>query len=426
MAHYDDRTTEHRTSGNGLTKVLISTAIAGFAGFVIQVGVGVLLGPDERYLSFSVFWAALYLTIGALSGIQQEISRSSAQGMMSVAGSGARVSHFVVITGSIVVAILAVSSFFWGPLVFGGDVLSSVVFLALGALGYVVLASQSGLLYGTRQWNTLAVSIVADPVIRCVLLACAVGLMLGPQATQLAIVLPLYLTVAVIGVVWWRSRAAVRLDVGVRALLWNVSRAVLGSAATAILVSGFPLFLKVGLQGASAELVATIIFVINFTRAPIVIPLLALQSYMVVSFARDRTNLRKRLLTICLIAVGGAALIAVVAYFLSPWVFGALLGGTYSPKPAFVGLVIAASGLTAALCATGSAALSRSQHGVFSVGWLVAAATTVLLLFVPLPAETRVVLALSVGPVAGLLVHTAGMSQAFAGSRSRVRDKNPV
>lgn len=404
------------TGASGLKRVLISTAVAGAAGFIIQVGAGVLLGPGTEYLAFSVFWAALYLSIGALSGIQQEVARSSARGTAGGGGESGQVWRFIAITSVIVVAIIGATSFFWGPAVFGEESASSVAFLAAGALGYVALAALSGVLYGTGQWNTLAWSIVADPVLRCVLLGVALGLMLSAQTVQLAVVLPLFLTAAFVGAVWWKSKTSVLLDVRVPELLWNVARAVVGSAATAVLVSGFPLFLKVGLSGSSPELVATIIFVVNFTRAPIVIPLLALQSYMVVSFARDAKNLWKRLVAICGIGIGVSAGIGLAAYFLSPWVFGVLLGGTYAPNPVFVGSIIAASGLTAALCVTGSAALSHSLHSIFSLGWAVAAITTVGLLFVPLSAEPRVVVALALGPLIGLLVHGIGLARALFSS----------
>lgn len=417
MANLDDGTPRGSKSGNGLTRVLISTAVAGAAGFVIQIGVGILMGPGEQYLSFSVFWSALYLVIGALSGIQQEVARASAQGIGSERGTGTSLWRFIAFSGTIVVSAIGISSLLWGEVVFEVDVGQSVVFLALGALGYVVLASQSGVLYGTGRWNILALSIVADPVLRCAFLAVAVGAMLGVYATQLAVVIPLFVTTGLVGLIWWKSKMAVELDVGIRRLLWNVSRAVVGSAATAILVSGFPLFLKVSLQGTDPELVATIIFVINFTRAPIVIPLLALQSYMIVSFAKNSTHIWNRLLKICGTAFGAAIFIAVVGFFLSPWVFGVVLGGAYLPNPAFVGSVVAASGLTAALCATGSAALSKSLHGVFSAGWLAAAVTSVLLLFVPFSPEGRVILALSVGPIVGLMIHGLGLARAVLPGR---------
>ncbi|MFU8945624.1 hypothetical protein ACLRGF_02725 [Mycetocola zhadangensis] len=411
MPNPDESVPMSPKSDSGLSRVLISTAVAGGAGFVIQVGVGVLMGPGEQYLAFSVFWAALYLLIGALSGIQQEVSRSAAQSIEAGRGAGADLWHFVAISGAIVVVLVGATSLVWGRTVFGEQVVSAVVFLVSGALGYVILASQSGVMYGTRQWNTLAVSIVADPVIRCALLAAAVGFGLGTGLVQLAVVLPLFLTAGIVGFALRRFGAAVRLDVGIRTLLWNVSRAVVGSAATAILVSGFPLFLKVGLHATAPELLATIIFVINFTRAPIVIPLLALQSYMIVSFSRDGSRLWKRLTAICGIALGAATMVGAGAFLLSPWVFGTLLGGTYSPNPAFVAYVIAASGLTAALCATGSAALSKSLHGIFSAGWSIAAITTVALLFTPLPPETRVVVALAAGPAVGLVIHSLGLAR---------------
>jgi hypothetical protein len=51
------------------------------------------------------------------------------------------------------------------------------------------------------------------------------------------------------------------------------------------------------------------------------------------------------------------------------------------------------------------AVLAKSQHFVYSFGWVAAALTTIAVMFTPLDLLPRVELALLVGPVAGLVVH---------------------
>ena len=60
----------------GLTYVLGATVVAGAVGYVIQAAVPAFTGTDE-YIAFSVFWSVVYLIVSALSGIQNELTRSA-------------------------------------------------------------------------------------------------------------------------------------------------------------------------------------------------------------------------------------------------------------------------------------------------------------------------------------------------------------
>ena len=57
---------------SGLVIIGISTVIAGLAGYAVTLLVYRVVGAGS-YAIFAVFWAAMYLLIGGLSGIQQEV-----------------------------------------------------------------------------------------------------------------------------------------------------------------------------------------------------------------------------------------------------------------------------------------------------------------------------------------------------------------
>ena len=69
------------------------------------------------------------------------------------------------------------------------------------------------------------------------------------------------------------------------------------------------------------------------------------------------------------------------------------------------GLLVVAAGLVGSLTLTGAASIALDHHTVYLVGWVVATAVSTLLLLLPLPIETRVVVALLVGPMAGIGIH---------------------
>ena len=58
----------------GPPMLAIAAVIAGLAGLVVTSAVAVVAGA-ESYAVFAVFWSALYLIVGCLFGVQQEIAR---------------------------------------------------------------------------------------------------------------------------------------------------------------------------------------------------------------------------------------------------------------------------------------------------------------------------------------------------------------
>ncbi|MCU1443148.1 MAG: hypothetical protein JWQ59_1298, partial [Cryobacterium sp.] len=60
----------------GFTRILVATAIAGIAAYVVTWVVPRIIGGVD-YKVFAVFWASMYLVVTALSGIQQEVTRAT-------------------------------------------------------------------------------------------------------------------------------------------------------------------------------------------------------------------------------------------------------------------------------------------------------------------------------------------------------------
>jgi uncharacterized membrane protein YccF (DUF307 family) len=55
--------------------------------------------------------------------------------------------------------------------------------------------------------------------------------------------------------------------------------------------------------------------------------------------------------------------------------------------------------------------LARNRHGAYTLGWLAASIVAIAVLLLPLPLDLRAIFALSVGPVAGIIVHLGALTR---------------
>src|SRR4029078_2112816 len=90
------------------------------------------------------------------------------------------------------------------------------------------------------------------------------------------------------------------------------------------------------------------------------------------------------------------------------------------PEAWVIATFVASSALVGALCVSAPAVLSRNAHSAFTAGWVVAALTTVLCLLLPLPFLERTMLALLIGPAAGVLLHGIYLAVARNGESTSV------
>lgn len=384
--------------------MFVATAVAGVLGYAIQGVAGAGL-TAAQYADFGVFWAAMFLIVGGVSGVQQETSRAT-RAPLDAQASAARwlLPAFALVSAATIAVVLVGTGWVWAPVVFGEQAAGSLGLLVLGGVASVGVATLSGLLYGTHRWVPQACVILLDPALR--LLAVAATVLTGRiDLVDAAIVVPIPITLVVgLTMILWHRRG-VAIDTGLRRLLANTARTLLGASATAVLISALPLFIGVAGREAPESFVGALLFNLTVTRAPLVIPALAFQSLIILQF-RDRGEGVGRLLARYLVVVFSAAVVLglLAGLFAAPvveWAFGP----DYVIDGLLLGALVVSAGLTAALCITGAVAVARNGHNAYVLGWVLAAVTAIAVLQLPIELGLRTVLALAIGPAVGLAVH---------------------
>jgi hypothetical protein len=389
---------------DGFPLIIAATGIAGIAGYVVTLLVYNEASP-AGYAVFAVFWAGLYLVIGGLAGIQQEVARSTRPVESSTGAGITRARNFAVVAALLVFVLVVATAPAWVRSVFPVTGWALVWPLAVGVASYVLVATLSGALYGISQWRWLAVMTAGDGLLRLAVLLVALQFTHDVVILTWAVVLPFPMTIVVLWPLVRRDLVArSELDVGYGPLTRNVSRVLIASVASAALVSGFPLLLGVAAQGERPALVAELIFTITLARAPLVVSIMALQSYFVVRFRNEGAAWWRSLLAVMGIIAAGGLVLAVLAWFLGPAVFDLVSAKEVTLDGPFIALLVVSSALVGALSVTGSAVLARSAHVVYSLGWAGAAVATVVVVFWPGDLMPRVSAALIIGPTVGLVV----------------------
>ena len=201
-------------------------------------------------------------------------------------------------------------------------------------------------------------------------------------------------------------------------LLRNTMHTVVAATSTGLMVSGLPLLIGAIGHAAPASLVAGSILLVTVVRAPLISPMLALQSFLTVSFRSEPARANRRVVLISAVILGVAGVLAVIVALWGPAVVAAIVPRYTLPEaPALVASLLSA-GLVAVLCVTGAAVLARGSHRLFAAGWVVSSVVMVAVALVPLPFTWRLALTLLVGPAVGVGVHAAGLLRARIPSRS--------
>lgn len=409
---------------SGLLPILVATAVAGLLGYVIQLLAPALLADADDYLAFSVFWSALYLAVTALSGIQQEVTRAAHPAAHEPPSRTLR--DFTLLVIGVVIAAVAVLTAVFGALVFPVQTWALAGWLAVGLVGYVVTAALSGVLYGLSLWREIAALTIVDAVVRALLVVAGLVLGLDPVWIAGLVAVPFILA---FGLVWLAVRrrvvGAFRLDVGWRRLTTNSLGTVVASTATGAMITGLPLFLRLTTPGTDATALAGVILAITITRAPFIVPLMALQSWLITVFKASKRSLTRPVLLAIAAGLGITALAAVVGWLLGPWLVEVVSAGRYAVPADLMAAIVASACLVALMAVTGPALLSRSRHVPYVAGWVVAALATVAILVTPLPLEPRLVAALLIPPVIGIAVHLVAVARGLHAPEASTSSQGP-
>lgn len=397
--------------------IAFSSIVGALAVFAVTVITSKVLSPQDN-AQFLVFWALMFGTFGALLGIQQEVTRASGSSQLSSAkaGRGARLLPLAALWGSAVALLLVTTSPLWGQRILGENYLMPVLVVAGGAILYACHVTVVGAAAGTGQWTIFAWLGSWEALIRLALVA-LVALTFGSLwGFQYAVLAPVILwlllfTVSSNG----RRLGSVRGDTSASRSMRTLGWSILTSAAYAVMVTGFPVILKVSVgqtRGAEeALLLAALILGISITRAPIMIPLQMFQGVAISAFLRQQHRPLAALAKPLIALAGIGVLGAVAAYLVGPFLFN-LLYANYAGvlSPFTLSALTLASAVMAMVVLTGTASLASGKHVLYLTGWALTVLVALACLYLPLDLALRSIIGLIAGPSAGVIIHLGGLA----------------
>ncbi|VBA61857.1 hypothetical protein [Mycobacterium attenuatum] len=396
-----------------VARVGIATAVTGLCGYAVIYLAARNLAPSG-FSVFGVFWGAFGLVAGAAFGLLQETTREvRSMQYLDVVPDGGRIhplraAAFVGIAAAVVIA---GSAPLWSGRMFVEARWLSVGLLSVGLAGFCLHATLMGMLAGMNRWTQYGALMVTDAVIRVAVAAATFVVGWGLAG---------FLWATVAGSVAWlimlavsattRGTARLLTPGSTATFLRGAAHSITAAGASAILVMGFPVLLKL----TSDELGArggVVILAVTLTRAPLLVPLTAMQGNLIAHFVDESTHRVRALLSPAAVIGGIGAVGVLAAGLVGPWLLRALFGPQYQASGALLAWLTAAAGAIAMLTLTGAAAVAAALHRAYSLGWVGATAASGVLLLLPLPLETRTVVALLCGPLVGIVVHLTALAR---------------
>jgi O-antigen/teichoic acid export membrane protein len=308
--------------------------------------------------------------------------------------------------------LIAGSSPLWSGRLFVEARWLSVGLLSVGVAGFCLHATLLGMLAGTDQWTRYGALMVTDAVSRVTI---------GAATFVVGWGLTGFLWATVAGSTAWlimlmaspTARATARLltSGSTATFLRGAAHSITAAGASAILVMGFPVLLKL----TSSELGAqggVVILAVTLTRAPLLMPLSAMQGNLIAHFVDERSDRLRVLIAPAGIIAGIGTIGVLAAALVGPWLLRVGFGSQYDASSALLAWLTGAAVAIAMLTLTGAAAVAAALHRAYSLGWVAATVASGLLLLAPLPLQTRTVVALLCGPMVGIAVHLVALARA--------------
>ncbi|MEE9243644.1 MAG: hypothetical protein V3U55_06365, partial [Mycobacterium sp.] len=402
-------------SRGSVVRVGAATALTALCGYAVLYLAARDLEP-AGFSVFGVFWGAFGLASGAAFGLLQETTRE----IRSAARAAGRPdpdrehTHPMRVAAGVGLAaaiLIGATSPLWSARVFAEDRLLSVILLCAGLAGFCLHTTLLGALAGANQWSEYGSLMVADATMRVTVAAAtfAVGWGLGG-----------YLWATVAGSIAWlfmlfaspTARSAAGLVTSVRTVtfLRGVGHSIAAAAASAVLVMGFPVLLKVTSGGDLGAAGGVVILAVTLTRAPLLVPLTAMQGNLIAHFVDQRAH-RVKALVMPAAVIGGLGAIGVaLAGAFGPWLLQEAFGAEYAADGALLAWFTAAAVAIALLTLTGAATVAAALHRAYAAGWLSATVASTVLLLLPLELEVRTTIALLCGPLLGMAIHLAALA----------------
>lgn len=403
--------------------VLAAAAVSGISGYVVLVLVARYLTPAAN-AEFLVFWGALFGVFGVLIGIATETTRTVHAASHAGAGPGARVLPEVVLLAACAAVGLGATGLLWAPPVLGPRWPGLLAALVVGTVLFASHCFVAGTAAGRGRWTAYALLVGAEALSRLVLVAAAAlaGALVGGLAWAVSLACGAWVLVSLLPAARTGGLLTVTGDVPRAGLRRRLVAACTASGASALLLVGFPVLLRLTTSDHVFAGAAPLILAVSLSRAPLLVPLNAYQNVLVTKVASHGLGAVRG--TAGLLA-GATVVGAAAAVPVGPAVLR-VINPDYDVAGSVFGLLVLAAGLVGSLTLTGAASIALDHHTVYVVGYVVATTVATLLLLLPLSLETRVVIALLAGPLAGIGIHLAfGAHRSAAASQRRLTEGTP-
>src|SRR5690606_23503635 len=105
-----------RVRADGAVRVGLAAAIGGLLGLLLTTFVARTIGAAAT-ANFTAYWSSMYFVVGALAGIQQEITRAAHP--VGQSRTATPLQRFALVLGAIVALSVALLSLLWALPVFG-------------------------------------------------------------------------------------------------------------------------------------------------------------------------------------------------------------------------------------------------------------------------------------------------------------------
>lgn len=301
---------------SSVARIGAATAVSAICGYAVLYLAARELGP-ALFSVFGVFWGAFGLVTGAANGLLQETTREVRLSLAQRDRSPLATTLPVRIASAFAIAsavLIVGTAPLWASHVFTEFRWLSVALLAGGLAGFCMHATTLGALAGSSRWTQYGVLMVTDAGIRLVVAIVTFAATLGLVG---------YLWATVSGSMSWllltlvskptRDALKVPALVDTMEFLRGARHSIAAAAASAVLVMGFPVLL----QSTAGDLGTTggvVILAVTLTRAPLLVPLTALQGNLIAHFVDEQDRRLRALATPAAIILGvGAAGIALAA-----------------------------------------------------------------------------------------------------------------
>ena len=400
-----------------VARVGVATAVAALCGYGVMYLAARRLEP-AGFSVFGVFWGAFGVVTGAANGLLQEATRevrSAASARYSASAAGGPHTRPIRVAAGVGLAAgaaIAVTSPLWAPHVFAESRPLSVVLLSLGLAGFCMHATLLGMLAGAGRWSLYGSLMVTDALTRVLVAVAAFAFGWGLDGFLWATVAGSLAWLLVLGASP-TARGAARLPTngGVSDFLRGAAHSIAAAGASAVLIMGFPVLLKAtsGHLGAAGGVV---ILAVTLTRAPLLVPMTAMQGNLIAYFVDHRKARLAALAAPASITAAVGVVGVAAAFLLGPWLLRTAFGADYQTSGALLAWLTAAAVSIALLTLTGAAAVAAALHRAYAIGWVGATLAATLLLTLPLDLERRTVVALLCGPLVGIAVHLAALARA--------------